>query len=1350
MTEPEVSAPENRPHQWRRRLAWGAFALGALVIVFHRVILATFIHTAGVHWAAHRNVRLAFDIDGSIFTGITLQNVKASSIGNSPIDSISIESMRVHYDIARLFRRGLRDFISAYHLRNASLVLSPRHGTKEQEEEISRMLRNILQQPAFFSDRVQVENLTLVINTEHGPFALREVEALLDPVSPGMIRIGELEIPRIGLWKNIRTETSFVDRHLIARDFNLGKELHATRLELDASHRLQGIHYLSFEGTVFGGDAGLFLWRREIDKRSSDAQLTAWFGNVSLVQMHDFLRWKPTVSGVINKAWVQIGGNPNRPSQWQGDALVEAGGGAIQGFRINQLTGNLHLADGRFRLDHAEATTGTNRLTFDAEQRLPDSGSKLITSGLDAALHLDANDTSQIHAGFPSGRLHGSGRCQVNRSGVSIQLSSTASSITGHFGSATHPAFTVNDGDIDAHFFFAFRHRPKNTPWHDGMEVSIKSNARKLQSGPWLFDTASTEARLLRSKVEIQTSEWRRGRNTVRLNGTFELPPRATTTGSAMAVKSVRSRLASSRLRLGFDVDAPDLAAFNSDPTRMNFSGSLSGTGEILRANGETNGHGRLNGRDLRFQEFTANRLELEVPIEHDSARAARFELDINGKDRLTGEASVKLRPPFAYEGRISGNIRDAGIFQPFIGAPIAGALDLDWHGSGEIATLRHSGEGQLAITRGQFAQFKQIDGEASGRYSPDFVELDAFHFQSDQGAVQAGVHLRDRRLNVEKLRLEIGKTAMVTGSLSLAADLRTLNRPETIFPANGALQGALALESLDLAKIVPSVPAKEAQKGKRTALSPEPDASKSVRKLNSPKAAAKTVAGQPQPSAQGQITGSLTAAGTLGAPELSLVLRGNNLRAAAAPGFPAASGVLSAVVQGDRLFLNGALNQPGIKPLQVTVAMPLSIRKVISERRVDPETPLSAALQIPESPVTLLAVAFPQMRLVEGHVAVNASCGGTLAHPLLAGGVVFNLPAIRFQNAEAPGIENLRGDLRFSGNELVIRKFEGDVAGGPFAVSGRANLEKLTDPLLDLRFRSQGTLLVRNDSLTLRTDSDLRINGPFNSAQVTGSVGIVNSRFYRDIEILPIGLPGRPAPKTSTATTYPSIEMAPFRGWNFDVVVKTKEPFVIRGNMANGVAHADFRLGGNGLLPTLEGSARIENFEASLPFSRLTIDYGYLYYSADNPFNPTLDIHGTSRIRDYNIGVWIYGTASEPQTLFSSEPPLAQEEVIALLATGATSKEITQSNQAMAGRAGMLLLQDLYLKVFKRRKPPGDSKPDQPLNRLALDLGTVDPRTGRQEIGGHFKLSDQYEIGAGVDIQGDVRVQLQYLLRFR
>ncbi len=51
-------------------------------------------------------------------------------------------------------------------------------------------------------------------------------------------------------------------------------------------------------------------------------------------------------------------------------------------------------------------------------------------------------------------------------------------------------------------------------------------------------------------------------------------------------------------------------------------------------------------------------------------------------------------------------------------------------------------------------------------------------------------------------------------------------------------------------------------------------------------------------------------------------------------------------------------------------------------------------------------------------------------------------------------------------------------------------------------------------------------------------------------------------------------------------VMVKTKDPFLIRGNLATGGAIVDLHLTGTGLRPELQGVVRLQKVEATLPFS--------------------------------------------------------------------------------------------------------------------------------------------------------------------
>jgi hypothetical protein len=168
---------------------------------------------------------------------------------------------------------------------------------------------------------------------------------------------------------------------------------------------------------------------------------------------------------------------------------------------------------------------------------------------------------------------------------------------------------------------------------------------------------------------------------------------------------------------------------------------------------------------------------------------------------------------------------------------------------------------------------------------------------------------------------------------------------------------------------------------------------------------------------------------------------------------------------------------------------------------------------------------------------------------------------------------------------------------------------------------------------------------------------------------------------------------------------------------------------------------------EATLPFSRLQVSYGFLYFDPSDSMNPRVDLQGTSVIRDYTVRVYVYGTLLSPEAIFTSEPPLAQEEIISLIATGATRAELSGGSNVLAGRAAMLLVQQLYRKVFKKGEP---TQSNVFFNRLDLDVGLVDPRTGRQQASARFRMNDQLVIVGDLGVGGDFRGMLRYLIRFR
>src|SRR5262245_40266463 len=160
--------------------------------------------------------------------------------------------------------------------------------------------------------------------------------------------------------------------------------------------------------------------------------------------------------------------------------------------------------------------------------------------------------------------------------------------------------------------------------------------------------------------------------------------------------------------------------------------------------------------------------------------------------------------------------------------------------------------------------------------------------------------------------------------------------------------------------------------------------------------------------------------------------------------------------------------------------------------------------------------------------------------------------------------------------------------------MSGRVTFVKLTEPILDLQMRAQSVLVARNDTLTARADADVKVTGPFAAATVSGNDALTNSRCLKHIDLVTICLPASRAPQPPAARpAFFSLPAPPFRDWKFDLMIKTKDPVLIRGNLATGDATTDLKLIGTGLHPGLEGVVQMEGVEATLPFSRLDVSRG-------------------------------------------------------------------------------------------------------------------------------------------------------------
>jgi TamB, inner membrane protein subunit of TAM complex len=174
----------------------------------------------------------------------------------------------------------------------------------------------------------------------------------------------------------------------------------------------------------------------------------------------------------------------------------------------------------------------------------------------------------------------------------------------------------------------------------------------------------------------------------------------------------------------------------------------------------------------------------------------------------------------------------------------------------------------------------------------------------------------------------------------------------------------------------------------------------------------------------------------------------------------------------------------------------------------------------------------------------------------------------------------------------------------------------------------------------------------------------------------------------------------------------------------------------------------RVDRLVASLPFSKMEITDGRIdFVQGANILDPSLNMVGRSTVSDYDVRARIFGNVSNPTVLLDSSPPLAQGDILVLLATGATTSEFAQDPSLLAGRATFIVLQQIFRKFF-----PNTNRADQQkepfIDRFSVNI-IPGNRAGEQNIVSSFKLTKNWQI-IGDFGTSSYQARLKYLIRFR
>ncbi len=506
-------------------------------------------------------------------------------------------------------------------------------------------------------------------------------------------------------------------------------------------------------------------------------------------------------------------------------------------------------------------------------------------------------------------------------------------------------------------------------------------------------------------------------------------------------------------------------------------------------------------------------------------------------------------------------------------------------------------------------------------------------------------------------------------------------------------------------------------------------------------------------PGIEGQLNGTMTFGGSFAQPTLDGTMAGKNWTSNQLSEVKPLDFTLIAKTENKQLFLDGKIQEGGSGFATLKGKLPITMTSWLQEKEALSLTPIDFALNIDNLELERFREALPQLKQVKGKANVNLAFKGTVSKPIFLGEARLDAERIQFENEQIPDLRDSQLKVNFDTKLITIAPSRFYGSGGEYQLSGLINLEGET-PFFNVKLNAIRALIWRNDSLSLRTNGELRLAGTLEEAQLTGNLAIAESLYYKDFEIIPFGVPAGTVPEPQIPTINRTIDRgvipvpAPFGNWSLDVGLTSKDPILIRGNLAEGQLVAKGRVRGTISRPDITLDAELQKTSADLPLSKLKIKTGTLTLRPGEGFIPKMNIRGESRIGQSRVFIFAYGKADSPKLVFTSNPPLPEAEVLTLLATGTTTSGLADQ-QVASVKAFQLLLSEMKRKYGG----PGGNKVAgkllDALDTVDLRVGDSDQFSGRRFNSATLQLSSKFFASAAFDDEGNSRGILIYSLRF-
>ena len=307
---------------------------------------------------------------------------------------------------------------------------------------------------------------------------------------------------------------------------------------------------------------------------------------------------------------------------------------------------------------------------------------------------------------------------------------------------------------------------------------------------------------------------------------------------------------------------------------------------------------------------------------------------------------------------------------------------------------------------------------------------------------------------------------------------------------------------------------------------------------------------------------------------------------------------------------------------------------------------------------------AFTEAIRADGTATLKLAARGTMGKPQLDG--TFDLADTTIASDALDIVAtNVVANVALVGQRIELTKLAGNVNGGTLQGAGTVTLGDGTISDIDLRISAKDFAYDAPLDLRSLSDATVQVHRRQEEVLVAGQVTIKEAGLTSDINFDKglFGAIGAPRTLDLTETRDPFLERV-----RFSLDVDTASPVIVDNNLAQAEIDVDLRIAGTPYDPGLTGRLTLaQGGQVTLNARRYEVERGIITFVDERRIAPSIDLLLNTEASNYDVRISVSGTPGKTETSWTSEPPLSEPDIMALVVTGRTVDEMRGEESEVA-----------------------------------------------------------------------------------